>query len=414
MNFKQIDIHTYDAFAKVHPHQNFLNSKAALEAKSKEWEVEYVGLYQEEILVAATALVYIPTMRAFTYAYAQRGFLLDYSNNQLVSTFTQSIKQYLKKQKVSYLKIDPYVIYQTRDLNGEEIVDRQKNDTAIHNLTQNGFIHDGFTSGYNDYKQCRWMSSINIANQTKEKVFNSFEPRTKRDINTALKNKVKIKQLSYEELHILKEVVDATGDRRQFTQIPLSFYERQWHTYQENAKVYCAYIDLDEYITSIQLDIARQEEVKALATTRLETTPNSKKIINRINESNSMLVKLYKNIKEAKTLQKKHGKTLILAASLFIYYGEEVIYLTSGSYDEFKLFKGPYALQWHVIQEAIDLNYSIYNFYGISGYFTEDKEGYGVYYFKRGFKADVVELIGEFILPIHNVYYQILKKANKV
>ena len=52
-----------------------------------------------------------------------------------------------------------------------------------------------------------------------------------------------------------------------------------------------------------------------------------------------------------------------------------------------------------MIQEAIDEGYDLYNFYGISGYFRKDEEGYGVFDYKRGYNAVVREYIGNFILP---------------
>ena len=113
-------------------------------------------------------------------------------------------------------------------------------------------------------------------------------------------------------------------------------------------------------------------------------------------------------------LKKDFDHEVPLAASLFIMYGKEIIYLTSGSYDQYKRFKGPYALQWYMIQKAIDEGYSMYNFYGISGYFEKDQDGFGVFDFKRGFNAEIVELIGDFTLPISSTklaLYNALKKV---
>ena len=67
-----------------------------------------------------------------------------------------------------------------------------------------------------------------------------------------------------------------------------------------------------------------------------------------------------------------------------------------------------------MIQKAIDEGYSMYNFYGISGYFEKDQDGFGVFDFKRGFNAEIVELIGDFTLPISSTklaLYNALKKV---
>ena len=45
------------------------------------------------------------------------------------------------------------------------------------------------------------------------------------------------------------------------------------------------------------------------------------------------------------------------------------------------------------------------NFFGISGDFSKDNPVYGVYEFKKGFNGEVVEMVGEFTLPVSSKYY---------
>lgn len=414
MIFKEITTTQYETYALQHTHNNFLNSMPTLQSKVNEWSVKYVALFQEDVIVATTGLIFVPTLRKFHYAYAQRGFLLDYNNKEIVATFTKEVKKYLQQHHISYLKLDPYVTYQLRDLNGDEIEGSLKNDIAITNLTDAGFNHLGFSVGYDDSKQCRWMSVLDLENKKPDILFNSFDPNTKRHIKLSQKYDVKIKELSYDELYILKDVVSNTGDRQDFSELPLSFYERQFNIYQDKVKAYCSYIDLKGSSEQAKQNIIELTQLNNEAKEELEKTPYSKKLTRSIKEYEQQLTKLNKDIDEYNNLSKEHGNILYLAAALFIYYGDEVIYLTSGSYDKYKKFKGPYALQWHVIQEALTLGYKKYNFYGISGYFKEDEEGYGVFNFKRGFKADIVELIGEFILPVNNISYQLLNTLNKI
>ena len=64
-----------------------------------------------------------------------------------------------------------------------------------------------------------------------------------------------------------------------------------------------------------------------------------------------------------------------------------------------------------MIKYGIKNNFKRYNFYGISGNFDTKDSQYGIYNFKRGFNGKVIELIGEFDLPTHPLYfiYNILK-----
>lgn len=58
-------------------------------------------------------------------------------------------------------------------------------------------------------------------------------------------------------------------------------------------------------------------------------------------------------------------------------------------------------------------NIDRYNFYGITGDFSEDAEDYGVQRFKEGFNAHVEEYIGDFIKPIKPVLYQLYQRMNR-
>ena len=60
-----------------------------------------------------------------------------------------------------------------------------------------------------------------------------------------------------------------------------------------------------------------------------------------------------------------------------------------------------------MMKYCMEHNIARYNFYGVSGDFSEDGN-YGVYRFKRGFNAEIEELVGDFVKVIspfhHNIY----------
>ena len=85
-------------------------------------------------------------------------------------------------------------------------------------------------------------------------------------------------------------------------------------------------------------------------------------------------------------------------------YGNEVIYLASGNYQEYFNFFAQYRIQYEMIKYATENNFKIYNFYGISGNFDINDDRIGVYEFKKGFGGFVVELIGEYRLDINKLW----------
>ena len=86
-----------------------------------------------------------------------------------------------------------------------------------------------------------------------------------------------------------------------------------------------------------------------------------------------------------------------VAAAMFVLYGNEVVYLYSGADPDPELAKmcAPYALQWTMLKYCLENHIPRYNFFG-----TYPSEENGVYQFKLGFRGQLEELQGTFMLPL--------------
>jgi lipid II:glycine glycyltransferase (peptidoglycan interpeptide bridge formation enzyme) len=99
---------------------------------------------------------------------------------------------------------------------------------------------------------------------------------------------------------------------------------------------------------------------------------------------------------------------------IYVYVNQpEVIYLSSGNYEEFLKFDSQYLIQWKLIKYGIEHGFKKHNFYGIPANINEHPKDYGIYEFKRGFNGYVEELIGEFELPI-TWHYNLFKLIHKM
>lgn len=414
MKFINIDENTYNAFVETHPNATFLNSiYAAKKYERKGWKHDYVAVQKEDCIVAAALIVYTP-LRKYQYVYIPRGFVMDYQDSELVTFFTKSIKEYAKQLNALYLLMDPYVSYVERDENGKEVEGGTNQKEVVTQLQKLGYLHQGFKVGFDVATQCRWMSVLDVQGKTKEEVFASFDSQTRQNIKNTIKTGVKVRLLQREELSLLEKMVEEASDKHGFEQLSLSFYEEEYDCFKEHATAYYAYIDTQEYLDTIVSDMEVEKSNKEKAEQGLAENPHSKNSKTRLNTAISRLQALEKRYEDAKQLQQECGKEVGLAAAMFVKYGQEIVYLTSGSSDVYKRFKGAYALQWHMIQMCIEEGYHYYNFYGVSGYFQEGEEGYGVFNFKRGFKAKVVELVGDFILPVQESAYRRYRFLQKI
>lgn len=417
MEFVKLQEHEYDEFAKSHCCANFLNSiYSGRKFSKKQWACEYLGLRDETGIQAAVLLVSTP-LRNFRYFYAPRGFLVDFHNEALVSEFTNHLRTYMKEQNGLYLKIDPYVPYQQHDINGAVVEGGFRNDDVVSILKKLGYRHHGFTIGYDESCQCRWMSVLDLRGKSEESLLKEFDQQTRWSIHKALKMGIKITEETGENLDKLKRVMEHTAKRRGFSDQDKDYYEGMFEFFHSQGKFKAVYAQLDvpEYQSLLADDLKKMQEELDVVEANLAQISNSKKFNKRKKVLLEAMALLHKKQEEASALlEQSEDGVLTLAAATFAFYGNEVLYLTSGSYDQYKLLKGPYAIQWHMIRLALQEGYSFYNFYGISGLFGKDDDGFGVFDFKRGFQAEVVELIGDFTLPIQPKKYAVYQKLQHI
>ena len=156
------------------------------------------------------------------------------------------------------------------------------------------------------------------------------------------------------ELPILKQITESTSKRRNFTDRPLSYYEQMYDLFHDKG------------------------EIKFL-----------------LAEAND----------------------IPLSAAMFMLYGDEVIYLFSGSDEQYmKEYNAQYAIQWYIIKYATEHKFKRYNFYGIHS-LPKNGELDGIYEFKKGFDTKyghVVELIGSYELGINQPFYKSRQLLSKL
>lgn len=415
MKLQSISKNDYQEYLSTLKDNDFLQSThAASKFMEDGWQIEYVkGTDQDE--TKAVAMICIrPLLRFFNYAYVPRGFFIDYHNKKDLRDFSSVLKAHLKSKKVIYLEIDPDILYKERDKNGQIVPDGINNQDIVDNLIEAGYRQMPLTKGYDLSKQCRWMSILDLRNKSIDDIFNGFSTMQKRNIRTAQKCCVKTRILSQDELNILDKMETESSERQQFESMPLSYFESMYRHYgTQHIKTVYGYLDLEEYEAKIKEDLIHTENEIQKLQLQTQKDPSAKKKIKNLENAQTKLSSLTKKKEEIATLKKTHDKEVPLSCCMFVQYKNQMIYLFGGNDYAYRAYRGSYAVQWEMIQEAVRAGCDYYNMYGISGYFEKGEEGYGVFDFKRGFNCTVVEFIGRYHLVFHPFFYWIHKKLHK-
>ncbi len=403
---EQLSIEEFNEFSKNHEQGIFFQSSYWGDLKKMTgWVPHIVGIKEGYNIKGATLLLAkkIPVFNKYIF-YAPRGYLLNYKDEKFLADFTNKIVKYVKKNHGIFVKINPNVEYQKRDIDGN-IVEGFNNQKIVDALIKLGYKHNGFTITYGTDLEPRWWSVLDLKNKTEEDILKNMRGTTRWGINNSYKHGLKLVEIDESRIDEFKKLMEHTSERRGFIDRPISYYKKMYESFSknDNIKILLVELNLEENLKSLNEQLVNT--VDKLNKTKKESA---------IKEYESQVTAIKKKIEEDKELIKNYGNNIVVAGGLFMLFGRQVVSLFGASYREFMKFNGQYFLNYEMIKYALNNGYEKFNFFGITGEFNEDSDMYGLFNFKRGFGAEVVELIGEFNLvtdKFFNVIYKIMYKV---
>ena len=405
MDFVELTEKEYQKFWENHPLKTFLSAPKIAKLREKSnWKSYFVGVKENKKVVAAALLLSHKRKFNVNEFYSPRGFLLDYNNKELLTFFVEKVKEFAKSKNGYILRIDPYVIYKQRDINGDIVEGGEDNTHVVDHLTSLGFKK----VKTENMEQVGWMFSLGLEGKTEEQILKEMKPNTRNTIRKAEKLGITMTELSYEELNRFQNIMEETGERKNFAVRNVEYFQNMYNLFHDSneVKYYVTELNLKEYIKRLNNEIKEKEE-------KLSNLGDAKYNDGQRKNITSEIESLKKRIDDAEEIREKTKKDIItLSGSMFILIEPEIIYLSSGNYEEYMRFNSQYLIQWELIKYGIKNNFKKHNFYGIPANINEHPKDYGIYEFKKGFNGYVEELIGEFELPLKKEYYliKLLKK----
>ena len=407
MKFQEITEKEYRTFWETHPLKTFLSAPEISKLRDKQgWDTVYVGVKENDKIVAATML--LSHIRHFNKKefYSPRGYLLDFNNTELVTFFTNELKKYIKERNGYIFRVDPYLIYRERDLDGNIVEDGVDNRGVVKHLEELGFKKVPIK----DTEQVIWMFSLGLDGKDEETILKEMKPNTRNQIKKTEKFGITVNEIGYDELDRFQKIMVETGARKGFKVRNIEYFQEMYKLFHDKneVKYFITELNLKKYVEGL-LKEKEEKQAKLDSLTDAKYNDGAKK-----NLTNEMAA-IDKRVEESETIMKETGKEIItLSGSMFMLIQPEIIYLSSGNYEEYMKFNSQYLIQWELIKYGIKNGFKKHNFYGIPANINEHPKDYGIYEFKRGFNGYVEELIGEYELPISPLYYKLIKLVHKI
>jgi|GEM_PF-3122472 len=392
----ELSVEEFSSFIEKRNDKNFYQTSFMAQMQEERgFKTVYLGLKKDKEILAAGMFMLVDTIAKQKFLRSPRGPICDYENFEILDEFTKAIKAYCKKNKYFMVKIDPYLMLNKRDNEGE-IVEGENNLAIRDHLLSLGYKELNYS------QEEKWLYILPLTSQNKESVLKNFKQRTRNYINQAIRLGVEVKDVEYDELDEFAEVMKETGNRQNIAVHNQKYYQLLYKCFNDKVLFKKAVLNCEKSLKIL-------EDNKTEVATKLEKAKKE----SLINDLQNQAQTLDKKINELNEVKNKYGNEVTLSVSCFIDYGDEVIYLNGGNRDELMKYHGSFLVQKTMIDYAIDNGYSRYNFYGLGSEFPNDKESNGVYLFKKHFSGEVYETFGEFDLAASS-FYKVFNLAKKI
>ena len=410
MELIQITKEEFDNFAENYEIKNFYQtgSYGALMDRHS-FDDYYLAMKDESGNYKAATLIIKKELLGYKRGYCPRGYLIDFNDFNLLETFTKLLTQFLNKRNFMFVKIDPYIIYKSRDKKGN-VIPGIDNSKIVDELIHIGYEHTGFNLNFENLKP-RW-NAVTTTNST-EDLFSRFSKEIRNKIRKADKMGIEILEGDASSVKQFYSLVDKKHSRK------LNYYLDMMEILgkKDMIKLYFAKLDTAKYIEKSKTLFEAEEKRNNEINQELEENINSNNttnIIKRKMASDILLNNCKQNVINATNLYKEYPSGVIVGASAVIKYNKEIFFLIDGYKQEFKRYCPNHYLKYQIMNFYRKEGYTRMHLNGISGDFNKSSAFYGLTRFKLGFASEIEEYIGEFTLLINKVKYKSYQNASKI
>lgn len=392
MQIREINKNELDNFLTTIPHSLYQTEEYAKTMEKQGFNIKILGLDENGNIIGSTILL-ISKKMGFTYAFAPRGFVIDYNNFELVNKFTTEIKKYCKKNGIVAIKLNPRII---REINGNT---NNNYKEICANLSKLKYSHMGYNDFFESFKP-RFEAIIEI--KAKEAMFNNIKKEYRTKIRSAIDNGVEIHKGTYNDLEYLYLQTEKKYPR------DLLYFRYLYYFFSQNKKIDLFYAKLDckKLLNKFRILYVKQEKICSEIDKAIKLNHSNKLTALKI-EADNLLGKYHNQLSNATKMVQKDPEGIIIASALFIKESNEVYMIMDGFDKKYKRYNAKHLLIWEVLNYY--KNYKYLNLGGMTS-LKEDKYK-GLNNFKMNFGSSCYEYVGDLELVCIPSKYFLLKNA---
>lgn len=403
MHIKELNNDEFNTFRNNFKHSSiYQTTEYGFVMNHQGYDSIIIGMIDDDNNICGAGIVLIRKNKNIKYAYVPRGFLIDYTNFDLIKTFTILLKKFLSKLGIVYIKLNPLIIKSIYDKKNNTLTKNEDYDKIYNNLISLGYKHLGYNSNFESMKP-RFEAIIDI-NKPCYLLFNDLNKEFRTKIRSASKNGIKIYNGSNLDYLYLQTKKKYPRDLEYFKDCYKYFSK------ENNIEFYYTKLDTEEYLKIKNTELIDQEKVVNFYNENILKNNNN---INLKLRADKKYIQLKDKLINATNYLKKYPNGIVTSSVLIIKNNDEIFMLMDGYDNKFKSLNSKHLLIWTLIQNYSNQGYKTFNLGGVTNPFEKNNKYDGLNKFKLGFNSKIYEYIGDFELICNNTKYFLIKNSIK-
>lgn len=426
--FKEVNSTELNEFSFNSPKGHIFQSSKWAHFK-KEWENKFLSALDENNNIALSCVLLTRKLPFLNYkiGYIPRGFVCDYKNKELITKFTEFLKEFAKKNKIAFITIDPDIHLRENNI---EIEDNVKICEFLKSL---GFIENSSKNFENI--QPNFVFRLNLPNgndkeECKLNILKHFSSKARYNIKLGIERSLSVESYNFDELpdgkiEIFQNLMDITGKRDNFIVRKKEYFLDMLKLLNPHCRLYLVKYSYEKDKNNIYKKINKLKsnidnlKIKLI---NLEESLKKTEDENKLNKLNLKIKSVNKeltiNDSQITSLENKlitispyKNKEIYLSGAIYLYWGNKAWYLYGASDNILRDTMPNFSMQYEMIKYSIEKSLNIYDFRGVSGDLNKNNPLYGLYKFKKMFNGDFIQFIGEYTLINNKNVYMLFKKV---
>jgi lipid II:glycine glycyltransferase (peptidoglycan interpeptide bridge formation enzyme) len=399
MYIKEINEQQFNDFAAKYDASSLYQTvEYAYTMQNQKFDIMFLGFVHNDEVLGAT-IILIEKILGFKYAYAPRGFLINYKSIIITENFTKEIKKYLSKLDIMAVKINPLIVRSIYDPKTKTSEFNKDQDLILDRLEKLGYFHLGYNDLFEALKP-RFESILDISIPYNE-IFTNFKKELKHKIRSAENHGLKVIKSNDSNLEYLYLQTKKKYPR------DLEYFKDMYSFFNKKSEIDFFYIKMDtkEHLDKVRKLYEEYDNLSADIEQKILTNAKGKeKLISQKIEIDAKLFQYKQEIIKATKILGKNPNGVILASALFIKHKDSVNLIMDGYDTEYKNLNAKHLLLWRTIEYYNKLGFKKYNFGGMTN-INDNNKFTGLNQFKMSFNAKVYEYMGDLELVTNQTSY---------